>query len=98
MINGSEKKKLLMRLLEDAKGIMDEFLKKDLKNKINYGNPDIQHLLYWLAILLRDIMAVAVELRVNYDETFQDGGIGLILHEYLREIEALWPEDSRTHK
>ena len=94
-MRGSEKKELLIRLLDDAKDFMDEFLKYDLENAVNYNDPELQDLLYWLAVILRDMMVIAKKLRENYDQDFEGGGMTLVLNFLLEKIEELWPEKSK---
>ncbi len=85
-MNGAKKKKLLMRLLIESRDFMYEFLKEDLEN--NYDDPHLQDMLYWLAIMLRDIMVISKKLKERDDEEFQngEGGVSSVLHILLEEI------------
>ena len=94
-MRGSEKKELLIRLFDDTKDFIDEFLKYDLENAINYNDPELQDLLYWLAVILRDMMVIAKKLRENYDQDFEGLGMTLVLNFLLEKIEELWPEKSK---
>ena len=93
----SEKKILLMKLFNEAKDFMDEYLQHDLENVINYNDPGLQDLLYWLAVILRDLMVITKKLREHYEEDFDGGGMSLILNQLLEKIEELWPENLRTN-
>jgi len=96
-MDGLKKKELLVRLLNESREFMDEFLKEDLENNVNYEDPRLQDMLYWLAIMLRDIMVISKKLKERYDEDFRsrEGTVSLILHLFLEQIEELWPEKSR---
>ncbi len=94
-MSGQEKKQLLIRLLDEAREFMDEFLKEDLENAIDYNDPELQRFLYALAVILRDLMVIAKKLRQSYDNDLEDGGMTLILNFLLEKIDELWPEKGR---
>ena len=85
---------MLIRLLDEAKDFMDEFLKHDLENTVNYNDPELQDILYWLAVILQDLMVIAKKLREYSNEDLQGGGMTLVSHILLKKIEVLWPEKS----
>ena len=83
------KKSLLLRLYDESQDFMDD-LKDELENHIDYDDPEIQEELYWLAIILRDLMVVTKKLRESHDSEFRNDFMSLILNSLLQRIEELW--------
>lgn len=81
-----------MEIFSESKYYMDEFLKDDLENNVDYEDPELQTFLYWLAVMLRDVMAISLELRERHDMDIPSGGMVIRLNHLLERIETLWPE------
>lgn len=88
-MSGLEKKELLIRLFNETREYMDDFLIDELENTIDYENPEIQEYLRVLGILLHDIIVITKKL--NEELEYQVSSI--ILNHFLEEISRLWPKD-----
>ena len=88
-MSGFEKKELLIRLFNETRECMDDFLIDELENTIDYENPEIQEYLRVLGILFHDIMVITKKL--NEELEYQVSSI--ILNHFLEEISRLWSKD-----
>lgn len=84
------KKELLLRLFYEAQDFMKENLKQELEYETDFKDSEIQDILYWLAIILRDLMVITKKLREHHDEDYRSGGKSWVLNSFLLRIEELW--------
>lgn len=84
-----DKKALIMRLYDEVQEIMPD-LKQELEKFVDYDDPDIQKKLYWLAIILRDLLAFNKKLRERHDEEYRNDIMTMIYNSLLQRIEELW--------